>query len=276
MRLIPPDAFDLEHSEKYRLILRLQPDNYAFALFNPSNNKLFYYQEMAYRKKFSKLENLKEFFFDNSFPVLLYKKLQVLVYSAKFTLVPSILFEEKNEEAFFDFNFHQRSGICLSHFLQQSHVHIVYEMEKDIYDFFHRSLICPEFVPHIAPLTGFFQQKSLSDNNREMVVSLHKDTMDVLCFSHNELLLANNFVARNTDDSLYYILFAWKQLKMDQLKDTLFVIGSKKQKAELIRVLQKYLRNISAFDIDAKKHFAETANDMNIPPDVLMLSLCES
>lgn len=268
--------FDLEHSEKYRLILRLQPDNYAFALFNPSDNRLFYYQEMAYRKKFSKLENLKEFFFDNSFPVLLYRKLQVLVYSAKFTLVPSILFEEKNEEAFFDFNFHQRSGICLSHFLQQSHVHIVYEMEKDIYDFFHRSLIYPEFVPHIAPLTGFFQQKSLSDNNREMVVNLHKDTMDVLCFSHNELLLANNFLVRNTDDSLYYILFAWKQLKLDQLKDTIFVIGSKKQKAELIQVLQKYLRNINAFDIDAKRHFAETTNDTNIPPDILMLSLCES
>jgi hypothetical protein len=276
MHLILPDTFDLDHSEKYRLILRLQPDNFSFALFNPSDNNFFYYQEMAYKKKFSKLENLKEFFFENLFPVLPYKKLQVLVYSAKFTLVPSILFEEKNEETFFDFNFHQRSGICLSYFLQQSHVHIIYEIGKDIYDFFHRSLIHPEFVPHIAPLTGFFQQRNLSGNNREMIVNLHKDTMDVLCFSHNELLMANNFLIRNTEDSLYYTLFIWKQLKLDQLKDTISVIGSKKQKAEFIRVLQKYLKNISAFDIDAKKHFAETINDINIPPDILMLSLCES
>ncbi|MDR2626442.1 MAG: DUF3822 family protein [Dysgonamonadaceae bacterium] len=275
MQITLPDTFNPEQSEKYRLIFRLQTDVFAFAIAGLGSNKFFHYQEIPYDKKISALENLKEIFFGNTFLVLPYKKLQVLTCSPSFTLVPSILYEEENKEAFFDFNFHHRSGICLSRFLPQPPVHVVFEMEKNVYEFFHRSLIHPEFMPHIAPLIAFFHQRTQIGNNHKMIINLHKDSIDIICFSPDELLLTNHYTCRNIDDMVYYTLFVWKQLKLDQLNDSACIIGDRQQFDDMSDLLQKYLKNVLHFQFPFHGFLFGENDEANIPSDILALLSCE-
>lgn len=276
MHITLPDIFNPEQSEKYRLIIRLQSDGFSFAMSGPENRGLFHYQEISCDEKISACENLKEFLFDNPFLVVPYKQLQVMICSSAFTFVPSILFEEKSKEAFFDFNFRQRPGICLSRPLRQLPVHVIFEMKKDIYEFLHRSLIQPQFIHHIAPLTGFFHQRIQLGNNHKMVINPHRDSMDIICFSSDELLLANNFTCRNTDDMVYYILFIWKQLKWDQLNDSAYITGRAELFDEIQKTLHKYLKNVIHFQFPIPHHFSGAGDKISIPSDILALLSCES
>ena len=56
---------------------------------------------------------------------------------------------------------------------------------------------------------------------RQLYVVLHRRRMDVACYAQGNLLFVNSFEYEHTDDILYYILYVWKQVGMDQQKDQL-------------------------------------------------------
>ncbi len=63
-----------------------------------------------------------------------------------------------------------------------------------------------------------------------------------LCsFSGRSLSFANSYPERQASNRLYFILYAWKQLGMEQEKDTLVLAGRDK---ELEKLLRKYIRNV--------------------------------
>jgi hypothetical protein len=266
-----PSHFDPQQSKNYRLILHLQSGGCAVALSDDPYARPIHYCRIDYKQPGTMAENIKEIFYDNTFLALPYKKLQILLPpSATFTFVPTILFEKKNKDAYLDFNLYKRSGACLYQSLQQPPIHIIFEVDSAVCEFFRRSLIHPQFIHPIAPLTSFFLQKVRLGNNHKMIINLNDDTLDVLCFSPDELLLANNFDYRNADDILYHTLFIWKQLQFDQLHDSVYVIDPFLRHTALTETLGRYLKNVITFQMPVENLPAQ------VPAHIPALFLCES
>ncbi len=274
MQFSIPDTFNPDHSEKYLLTIRLYPEGFAFSLYDPLCDGSYFYREISYNKKISPVANLKEIFFDNEFLAFPYRKTQVISQSRDFTFVPSILFKETDKDTFFSFNFHQPKGKLLNQQLQQPEINIIFSMEEEVYEFLSRSLSQTIFIHHTSPLISFFYHRSRLGNTNKLIVNIQKDSVDILCFSLGELILANNYSCQNTNDMVFYILFIWKHLKMNQLKDMAIVLGTQDRKTEVMDLLNKYIKNVVPFN-PVPEHHLFGVDSSNIPFDIISLSLCE-
>lgn len=108
-----------------------------------------------------------------------------------------------------------------------------------------------------------------------MIVNVHEKGIDVLCFSRKTFLLGNHFPCEKNRDAIYYILYAWKQLKLDRFADSLFVTGTPPLNEELVQNLRLYIRHVYQGRFPKKKRF-ENINAGNIPFELAAFSLCES
>lgn len=269
-----PDTFDSNRSEKYVLSIRIHDKGCSFALYDPLVDGSYYYQEVTYNKKQSGIANFKEFFFANSFLALPYRKLQIISYSPNFTCVPSAIYEEEEKEKIYAFNFMEKEGKVLSHHLPQSGLHLIHSMDVGMYEFIHRSLSNPQFIHHTAPLVTFFQGRSRMGNVKKMIVNPQKDSVDILCFSQSELQLVNNFACKDPEDMVYYILYTWKHLKLDQLKDHVLITGESDIREYLMEQLARYIKHTLPYNVVPEYHLAGI-DAQSIPFDQLSLSLCE-
>ncbi len=274
MRFKIPDIFNLDRSEKYVLSIRLNAGSCSFALYDPLTDGSYFFQEVIYNKKISDIANFKDFFFDNDFLAFPYKKLHVISHSLSYTFIPSVIYEEKDKETIFDFNFSQRKGKILSQQLQRPELHIIYEMDNEMHEFLHRSLSNPQFTHHTSSLISFFYNRGRMGNNNKLIINVQKDSLDILCFSLDELILANSYSCKSTEDMIYYILFIWKHLKLNQLKDTAIITGKPEQRDLLMNILKDYIKLIVPFNIVPEHHFFGI-NISNVPFDQSSLSLCE-
>ena len=69
-------------------------------------------------------------------------------------------------------------------------------------------------------------------------------TMDVACFDRGALLFVNRFEVENHDDMMYYLLYVWKQLELDQRNDALTLSAVASVAFDLKEQLQTYLQDI--------------------------------
>ena len=145
-------------------------------------------------------------------------------------------------------------------------------MHEDIYNFLHRSFVNGQIIHYTSPVIEFLHlNKSHSFQTRCMVVNKQPGGIDIFCFAENRLLLANYFQCPSPDDAVYYILFIWKQLKFDQLRDFLYITN---HATSLLGVLEKYIRYVAPLDIP-KEYFLKKENMYNIPFEIASLALSE-
>ena len=139
--------------------------------------------------------------------------------------------------------------ISISNPLFSGQGHILFGLEKEVYEFLSRSFVNPEFIHHMAlPCYTWKQQSELSFSG-QMHVILNKKTIDIACFKRGELKFLNSFEYSTPDDALYFISYTWKQTDMDQLKDRLFIFGDLEQKKALITNLKNYIHYVSEMEL---------------------------
>jgi len=271
MKIQIPENIDLSHCERYILTIEVHPEQFSFSLYNPIENSSYFYHRIEKSKQEDAFSSFQSFFFDNELLTLSFRKIFVINYTSVFTYVPTLIFDEKDKNQHLDFIFSEVSGKVLHQNLQRSGITIIHEIPVEIYDFFQRSFVNAQFVHHTAVLITYFQEKGHLSNGNRMIVNKQKNGIDILCFSRDSLLLGNHFPSSGINDAVYYILFIWKQLKFNQMKDFIYIAGDVK---ELMEPLKKYIHNIIPVSITPTEHF-EQINTGIIPFEMASLSLCE-
>ncbi|MDL2241426.1 DUF3822 family protein, partial [Bacteroidales bacterium OttesenSCG-928-L03] len=247
---------------------------FGFSLYDPVQDGSYFYLPIARSKDGSALSDFQDIYYDNDFLTLPFRKTYLLNCSPSFTYVPTHLFEEKQAGDYMDFLFSSPSGKIMHHHLMMQQITIVHGMDEDLYSFLHRSFFDLRFYHHTAPLmTYFFNQVQLV-NAKRMIINLESKGIDVICFERDYLLLGNHFPTASLEEAVYYILFIWKQLGFDQLKDYIYIAGNMEGRKDLMSNIKDYIRNMIPVNITPKAHF-ERVDVLNIPFHLAALSLCE-
>ena len=263
----------MNRPERYVFALRVHPDQFSFTLHEPENEASFFYYEIARGVNSDVFANFKQFFFENPLLASPFKRIYIMNYSGEFTFVPDFLYEKENEEELIRFNFSHFSGKLLNQ--EVDRMKILHQMPKDTYQFLNRSFINPRFIHHLSPLIRYFQKKQQDVNASRLIVNLWNKDLDILCFSDDRFILGNHYRVEQIQEAVYYTLFVWKQLKLEQIQDTLFVLGIKEQKQQLISKLKPFIQNIISVDGPQQNPFVRTDMQYNIPFELSSLSLCE-
>lgn len=100
---------------------------------------------------------------------------------------------------------------------------------------------------------------------RRLFAYFHDKKVDICCFDQHRIRFANNFDATNAQDALYYILYVWKQLGMNQDEDELYIVGDTPDKEWMASKTSSYVKKV--ININKKDD-----SDKNKPYD---LTVCE-
>jgi hypothetical protein len=273
MKIRFPQNIALSNPERYFLTIYIHPDRFSFSIDNPSDAGSFFYHEVMEGKNADAFSNFREFFFENDFFTFAFGKIRVMNNTSVFTYVPSVIYEEKYKNDFMKFLFAENTGKILSHTVRNE-ITVLHQIPEETYNFFSRSFINPEFIHHSAPMIAYFLEKSKLSPTKQMLVNKNGNGLDILCFSKGTFLLGNHFPCEHLQDAVYYTLFIWKQLKFNQLKDSLHIVGDAVSKGELSNLLGTYICHVIPFDLASETHF-EQIDTENIPFELIALKLCE-
>lgn len=270
-----PDTFDIRNSEKYIMSIRFRPGGLSFSVYISGETGSFFYRDVDFpcSSRSSYSEQVKEFFFKNDWMTLPYKRVNVVQVSSFYTLVPGELSVDK-PAAFYTFNFSRPTDKTFVKPLVGDSVQVVFGMEEELYEFCFRTLSNPCFVPHISALLEYWITQSRFSLQKHMFVNLHEKMLDVVCTLRGKLLFANTFSFGHPNDAVYYILYVWKQLEMEQLSDSLYMFGGTDEKKQILDIVRNYIQRVSMMETPSEV-FLWGEDTLQTPLDLITLLLCE-
>ena len=143
-----------------------------------------------------------------------------------------------------------------------------------------------EAVLQFYPTARFFASRAIlmerlllleedqPEQQRRLYVCSETDGYSLYAFDGRRLRYANTFQIASVPDALYFILNVWKQLELDQQKDSLKLLASQDENNEELRqALSEYLLNIEALSPADIFPRVPLAREKQVPVDLMALLL---
>ena len=236
---------DFTKSKQYTLSIRLSTDGFSFSIYNPIHDDSFSVIEKEIDTSLSLTANLKAVFHELDFLGHSYKRVNIMLASKRFTIVPLDLFEEEQADLLFYHNHQKRENeTVIYNILKKNNVVIVFGIDRSAYSFLTEQYPEARFYSQSTPLIEYFSVKSRLGNSKKMYVSVREEGIDIYCFERGHLLLANSFECFHTEYRIYYLLYAWKQLEFNQERDELHLTGTLPDKEILMNELRKFILQV--------------------------------
>jgi hypothetical protein len=230
---------DRQEAQRYALVIEVDGGRFAFSLYAPDEGVEWF--RYAFPTEEDGFSQFREAFFEYTFFSYPFRKTRIVNRTPIFTCIPKLLFEEKDKEAYMRFAFAEEEGLILHQTQAEPEMTILHALPEEVHGFLRRSFPEAVVVHHTVALIHWCQLKGEGTDANRMYIFRRPEGMDVLCFSHRQLLLSNYFRCESTEDAVYYILYVYKQLRFNQLKDHLCLIEAEK---ELSRKLSNYVQHI--------------------------------
>lgn len=267
---------DLSNTEQCTLSVRLSAEEFSYSIYNPAQEKAYRFFKKDTHENLSMAANVKEAIKENDFLKKAYRKVNVMVVTKKFTLIPFELFEDEQVETIL-YHSHTRNEneIVLYNILKKANVVVAFAVDKSAHWQILDQFPDAHFYCQASPLTEYLSGRSKQGNNLKMFAYLRKSSVDVMCYDRGKVLLINNFKCSETADIIYYLLYVWKQLDFNQERDELHLMGNSPNKESVANELKQFVRQL--FVISPEKEFSlnELSKVEDIPFDLQILSSCE-
>ena len=236
---------DFSKSEQYTLSIRLSTDGFSFSIYNPLGNGTFSFYERAVDPSLSLTANLRQALREEEWLGSSFRRVNVLMANKRFTFIPLEFFEDEQIETVFYHNHsRQENELVQYNILRNNNIVVLFGMDKSTC-----SLLCEQypnirFYSQASPFIEYFATKSRLGNCRKMYVHLRKETVNIYTYERGRLTFANLFACKEVNDRIYYILYIWKQLGMEQERDELHLTGELSDKEQLLPELRKFIRQV--------------------------------
>ena len=236
---------DFSLSEQYTLSIRLRTDGFSFVITSPLGDDDLLQTDYQPDESLSLTANLKQAVQSFEWWGRPFRKVQVLVGSKRFTLLPLELFEDEQAEEQFHYNHprHDHEQVMYN-ILQRSNLVVIFGIDSYVHHFVCSCYPEARFYAQSTPLIEYFAGKSHLGNSRKLYVHLAPQGFEAYAYDRGRLLLGNHFDATTTADVLYFILYIWKQLDLAQERDELHLAGDLSRKEQLLPELRKYIRQV--------------------------------
>ena len=174
-----------------------------------------------------------------------FKDVVVIYANELFALVPKVLFDEQNLTDYLKFN----TKILKTDFIVYDELEAldlvnVYVPYTNINNF---------FFDHFGTFTYYHSQSILINSilgqakpsdNPEVFVQVGHQSLDLICYQGQKLLLNNHFKYETPEDFVYYILFCFEQLNLNTETTKLWLNGAITEEDANYKLVYDYVRNI--------------------------------
>ena len=144
------ETLDINSTENYELSVEVSPDSLSFCLLDTIRNKFVLIRSFEPdENKYFNADKINELFIKDDFLTARYKKINIVMPSPKFTLVPAPLFDPDKKDEYFTFNHNKDDGnIIIANKVSEPDVFLVFSVSKPFNDLMNK------FYPRGSSLTS--------------------------------------------------------------------------------------------------------------------------
>ncbi len=239
-------TFDSTQTTRCMLTVRLSIASFTYVIHNPEQpDQTFHYCIERPDPHISFMANIKEKVLPHKFLQQTYKQIRFLFAQPLCTTVPLEYFNESQAERYYYYCFSQELNrqVCSTP-LPACGVAVLYAVDKAAYQLLKDSFPEAVYLSTNIPMLNYLQKKSLTVSQHQLHAYLHEQRMDLYVFRNGRFLFMNTFQNLQTEDVAYYILYTWKNLKLNQQTDTCYLISDLLKTDSIIANLQPYIQNL--------------------------------
>jgi hypothetical protein len=272
------ETLDINSTENYELSLQAGPDGFSFSLLDSIRNKFVLVRsfEPEDNKHFN-AELINEIIGRDDFLGRHYKKVNLVMPSPKFTIVPAQLFDPGKKDGYFTFNHLINDGsIIISNKLNDPEAFLVFTVQKEIYDLmnsFH-----PGVMPfhQVKPLLSHISHSRKNVNGNYIHLHVEREYFNLIIFDYNLMKFCNSFKYRNITDILYFTLNVFRNLGIQQ-EETIYLSGLTEKYDDLSSNLSIYIRNVKFSESSGNFTFSYVFNETALHRFINLFSIinCE-
>ncbi len=259
------ETLDINSTENYELSIQVSPDGFSFCLLDTIRNKFVLIR--AYEPEVNKSYNadhIKKLISKDDFLMKRFKKVNIVMPSKKFTLVPAPLFDPGKKDEYFTFNhIKEDSDLIITNRISDPEAFLIFSISKPINDLVYSYY--PGMYPfhHIKPLVEHISHSRKNVNGNYIHIHVERDYFNLIIFNNNMLKFCNTFNYRNITDILYFVLNVFKNLEIKQ-EETIYFSGLTEKYDDLSSNFSIYVRNIKFADPSGNFTFSYVFNDTEL------------
>jgi hypothetical protein len=259
------ETLDINSTENYELSVQVSPDGFAFCLLDTIRNK--YVLIRAFEpdeNKYFNTDSINEISGKDDFLSKKYKKVNLIMPSQKFTIVPAPLFDPAKKDEYFTFNHNMEEGnMIIANKISDPDTFLIYSVSKPLNDL--TKTYWPEAHPyhHLKPLFWHISHSRKSVIGNYIHIHIEREFFNLIIFNHNLLKFCNSFSYRNITDILYFVLNVFKNLDIRQ-EETVYFSGLTEKYDDLSSNFSLYIRNIKFSEPAGNFTFSYVFNDTEL------------
>jgi Protein of unknown function (DUF3822) len=259
------ETLDINSTENYELSFQISTDGLSFCLLDSIRNKFVMMRSFgAEDNKYFNADKISELLHADDFLTRRYKKVNCIIPSPKFTLVPAPLYDPGKKDEYFSFNHNLEEGnIVLVNKVIDPDAFLVFSASKSIYDLINGSYPGVHPYHHIKLLLDHTSSGRKSGNGNYIHVHVERDFFNLIVFNDNILKFCNSFTYRNISDILYYVLNVFRNLNIKQ-EETIYFSGLTEKYDDLSSSFSLYVRNIKFAEPSGNFTFSYVFNDLEL------------
>lgn len=256
-----------------RITIRVSQGSLAFAVADSSLEEQLRLEPYVTRSGVSMAANLREAFKTSELLQLDTPRAQLLV-DTPVLLVPVEEFNEQDIETLYLHSFPSTEGSAvMSNVVPDLNAVALFAVNKDlklVVDDHFADVRCTALM---RPVWSYLHHRSFATERRKLFAYFHDNKIDIFSFERNRFIFSNQFSARHPKDCIYFLLFVWKQLALNQTKDELYLAGNLPDTSALVSGLKKYIEKVSVINPSADFNRAPMTHIKGITFDIITLYL---
>jgi hypothetical protein len=202
------------------------------------------YEPYVVKSGMSMAANMREAFKTQPFLSLLPEKVRVMI-DTDVLMMPVDLFDERQKELLYTHAFPECAHDYIAYnVLPSLNAVALFSVNKDLKLVIDDRFGDAQFIMADAPVWRHLHARSYTGNNQKLFGYIHENRLDVFSFQQNRFKYCNVFDASRLNDSLYFLLYVWKQLQLASETDELHLCGHVPEADKMVAELKKYVKNV--------------------------------
>ena len=272
------ETLDINSTENYELSIQAGPDGFSFCLLDTIRNKFVLIRAFEPdENKYYNSDKINEFISADDFLLRRYKKVNILMPSSKFTLVPAPLFDPAKKEEYFTFNHKKEEAeVVMSNKVHDPDSYLVFAVSKQITELIKSYYPVVYPVHHVKPLLCHILHNRKSVHGNYIHIHIEREYFNLIIFENNMLKFCNTYNYRNITDILYFVFNVFKKLDIKQ-EEAVYFSGLTEKYDDISSNFSIYIRNIKFAEPIGNFTFSYVFNDTDLHRFINLFSVvnCE-
>ena len=246
------ESASISENSKDNYILTIQQllDGLSFVIFDTKEQKFICLKHYNISEKDIPLETLLiELQARENWKLNDFKTVNFVIDNNENTFIPEDCYQEECTESYFKFLFKRTIHYSNTDRFSTLGAVNIYPMQENV------SAILSQFckktnIYHTSTILIDSLIKEFSERNQEIraFINVKKNVYELVVINNSDLIFHNYFNYNTKEDFIYFLLFTFEQLKVDNEAVPLYFMGFVEEKSPVVELCSRYIRNIRFFN----------------------------